>query len=170
MILKSLKGIKDPILPYHNGNRNILLTLSRFGTLWRKYELRDNSGYAGSKIFSKSGNSLSQYDPIERPKLIVAGREVDERDDFAGLYVTEFDFKWMQRFINSRAFLSRWDVERKAYAKTLAKERRKGLAILHRIYSAITPTRDSKNRFGKGWEDKFNREDLDALKRYIQAE
>lgn len=170
MILKGLKGIKDPILPYHRGNRNILLTIERFGKLWRHYDLRNNHGFSGSKLLGKAGKVHSQYDSIERPKLIVDGREVDERDEFAGIYVTESDFKWMQRFINIRAFLSRWDIERLAYAKRLKKDGRKGLAILHRIYSTITPTRDSKDRFGKGWEDKFNRDDLDALKHYIREE
>lgn len=170
MILKSLKGIKDPILPYHRGNRNILLTISRFGKLWRHYELRDSHGISGSKIFGKSGSFGSSYDSNERPRLTVAGRDIDERDEFAGVYVTESDFKWMQRFINLRAFLSLWDVERLAYAKRLKKDGRKWLDNLHRIYCMLTPTRDSKKRFGKGWEDKYNRSDLDDLQRYVRTE
>lgn len=170
MILKSLKTIKDPILPYHRGNRNILLTLNRFGKLWRRYKLRDDHGFAGSKIYGCAGRATSQYDSVERPKLIISGRTVDERDEFAGVYVTESDFKRMQRSMNIRAFLSRWDIERQAYVKRLKEDGRKGLVILHRVYSIITPTRNSKGRFSNGWEDKFNREDYDALKRYIKAE
>ena len=133
MIIAPIDRLEDPlgVLRFSHIDQNALLTLKRFGELYKQFTIMNREGI--NYIFCKYLYKTSSYPNRHKPRLMANGRDMDDRYDFKNAYVTDKDLKRIQRYLNWKAFFSRIRSERRLY-KLLAE---KNSFVLHALHTFV---------------------------------